>query len=107
MKLAVVVLQGGDRLEELTAGAQKRRERREAMAAEAEARLEVECTFRPRLCMRPPTAAAGGQENRNPEVRQRHLVQELQLGTAAIDASGRPSAATMAHSSDSDSAMTA
>lgn len=37
------------------------------MAAEAEARMEAECTFQPRLTSRqPPTGT--GQENRDPEV---------------------------------------
>ncbi len=60
-------MQGGSRLCELTSS-ERRRERREAMAAEAEARMEAECTFRPRLTARPPTSAGPGQENRDPAV---------------------------------------
>ncbi|EIE27456.1 hypothetical protein COCSUDRAFT_39121 [Coccomyxa subellipsoidea C-169] len=52
---------GGDRLGELTSS-ERRRERREAMAAEAEARMEAECTFRPRLHSR----QGADQENRDP-----------------------------------------
>ncbi len=61
-------MQGGNRLCELTSG-ERRRERREAMAAEAEARMEAECTFRPRLTAWPRTTAGPGQENRDPAVR--------------------------------------
>ncbi|BDA48748.1 hypothetical protein COCOBI_12-4300 [Coccomyxa sp. Obi] len=59
------LVKGGNRMCELTSS-ERRRERREAMAAEAEARMEAECTFRPRLTARPPTAPGPGQENRDP-----------------------------------------
>ena len=60
------MVQDGNRLCELTSS-DRRRERREAMAAEAEARMEAECTFRPRLHTRQTSGA--GQENRDPEAR--------------------------------------
>ncbi|KAK9917945.1 hypothetical protein WJX75_009986 [Coccomyxa subellipsoidea] len=59
------LVKGGDRLCELTSS-ERRRERRETMAAKAEARMEAECTFQPRLTSRqPPTGTS--QENRDPE----------------------------------------
>lgn len=68
---------------ELTSS-ERRRERREAMAAEAEARMEAECTFRPRLTARPPTAPNPGQENRDPAVRAALRLQALLISDSVL-----------------------
>jgi hypothetical protein len=56
-----------DRLGELAQNA-RRRQIREEMAAEAQERLERECTFRPSLSARVPPILASlpGQENKDP-----------------------------------------
>ncbi|CAL8463386.1 g2920 [Coccomyxa elongata] len=78
------LVKGGNRLGELTSG-ERRRERREAMAAEAEARMEAECTFRPRLTAWPRTPAGPGQENRDPADKE-GLLRRMTEHRAARDA---------------------